>query len=44
MPNTNIIDILLKIFPTEQACIDYFEEHRWNGKTNLSLRLHFHSL
>ncbi len=33
MPNsTNIIDILLKIFPTEQACIDYFEEHRWKGK------------
>lgn len=32
MPNfTSIIDILLKIFPTEQACIDYFEEQRWKG-------------
>jgi len=32
MTNTaSIIDILLKIFPTEQACIDYFEEHRWKG-------------
>lgn len=28
----SIIDILLKMFPTEQACIDYFEEHRWKGK------------
>jgi transposase-like protein len=32
MTNIGIIDILLKIFPTEQACIDYFEEHRWKGK------------
>jgi len=30
--STSIIDILLKIFPTEQACIDYFEEHRWKGR------------
>jgi transposase-like protein len=32
MTKTSIIDILLKIFPTEQACINYFEEHRWKGK------------
>lgn len=28
----NIIDLLLNIFPTEQSCIDYFVENRWNGK------------
>jgi transposase-like protein len=32
MTNISIIDILLKIFPTEQSCINYFEEHRWKGK------------
>ena len=26
-----IIDFLLEIFPTEQHCIDYFEEKRWKG-------------
>jgi transposase-like protein len=27
----NIIDFLLEIFPTEQTCINYFEEKRWKG-------------
>jgi transposase-like protein len=34
-PNLNfksIISFLLEIFPTEQACVDYFEEKRWKGK------------
>jgi len=33
MPNfESITSILLEIFPTEQHCIDYFEERRWKGK------------
>jgi ISXO2-like transposase domain len=28
----NLIGFLLEIFPTEQACLDYFEEKRWKRK------------
>ncbi|WNE40907.1 MAG: hypothetical protein mread185_000364 [Mycoplasmataceae bacterium] len=32
MPNfESIIQFLLEIFPTEQHCINYFEEKRWKG-------------
>lgn len=28
----SIIEFLLEYFPTEQHCINYFKENRWNGK------------